>query len=216
MVEQTNFIEEIFHSIDIISNVNAIEEISSASLSKRDIINLCGGIPSKNVIYLTLDVQSSATHVLDVNISTNLYDIDRTINFNSKVIFNNFMRVQEQRTGTGRNLLINQVIAAKNKGVTLLNTNATAKPNEYNGYITWGKLGYTMSFTSKEQFRKLLKDYNKNELTLFDLLKTKEGYDFWEEYGFSWNGNFFLSDGSENIRLLKEYLKSKNINVQSL
>lgn len=97
----------------------------------------------------------------------------------------------------------------------LLHTNAV-KQVDYNGYITWGKLGYTMLITPREQFEKLLREHNRTEETLFELLKTKEGYEFWKRNGFSWSGIFFLTEGSENITLLKEYLKTRNINVPLL
>lgn len=214
MQMQTNFIEEILPGIELDSNGNSIQEICSGALSEKDIINLSGGIPPKEITSMTLDIEYETPGVFNVLIFTNLYYVSRTINFNQKVIFNSSMRVEKQQQGLGRNLLINQIISARSFGFTLLNANAAGNP--MNGFYTWGRLGYTMTFSYKERFDELSRINNRKEKSLFELLKTEEGRNFWINNGFTWNGVFFVKEGSENIYLLKDYLKEKDITIPSL
>ncbi|MCW3108046.1 MAG: hypothetical protein JWQ09_2552 [Segetibacter sp.] len=213
---KTNFIEEIFHHIKLDSNGHSIDEISSGSSTEKDFINLCGGIPSNQITYLTLDIQCDKSGVFEVFIFTDFYYVSRTLDFNQKITFNSSLRVNEdqQKQGLGRNLLINQIISARSFKFNLLNANAAG--NTMNGFYTWGRLGYTMAFSYREKFNELLRKNNMEERSLFELLKTKEGQKFWMKNGFTWNGIFFLGKGSENIRLLKDYLNEKGMSIPSL
>lgn len=48
-------------------------------------------------------------------------------------------------------------------------------------------------------------------ISLSKLVLSPEGYKFWQQNGFEWNGRFQLEDKSENICHLLEYLKMKGI-----
>lgn len=164
---QTNFIEELFDRVKIDSNGHSIEEIYSASLTDKDIIDLCGGIPSNQITSITIEIQCNKSGIFDVLIFSDFYYVSRILNFNEKVIYNSSLTVYEdyRGQGLGRNLLVNQIISARNFGFNLLNANASA--GRMNGFYTWGRLGYTMSHSYREKFSELLRLNNRKQESLY-------------------------------------------------
>lgn len=169
------------------------------------IINLAGGIP-KGVEY-SYSITNNHNTVI-VKSSNNDFKVNRVIDFNDKSIYNSFMEVYVANEKTGLKLLINQILQAKELGFKKLLVTAGQSPT-MNGYMTWGKYGYTMKRYDQEDFDRLMQIHKRPENNLFELLSTKEGEGFWNKHGWQWSGEFDLSDESINIKNLKTYMARK-------
>jgi hypothetical protein len=76
-----------------------------------------------------------------------------------------------------------------------------------NGYITWPKLGYDAPIPAAVK-GKLPADL-KGSQNISDLMKTKEGTDFWTKHGVTTDMTFDLKPGSASRTHLEKYLKAK-------
>lgn len=119
----------------------------------------------------------------------------------------------DKSKGIGTQIFNNQIKNFKEKGFKTVKTTA-AKSNIYNGYYTWARLGYNINNpVEKKYFKRLMedsedKDFKKIE-SLSELMSTEKGRKFWKENGFQFDGTFDLSDDSESMFILNEYIKDK-------
>ncbi len=196
-----------------------IEKIESETgFDYQNIINLTGGIPSGGISGIVHKRLYFGGERILSQVETDQYIIERSINLKEKSIYNELMKVKSgsKGRGIGLNLFLNQVKEARRLGFKYLYVSAAGSPeikNMWNGYITWGKFGYKMSDSDHRNFLDTMKKNNRTETNLYQLLSTNEGSKFWEENGEGWSGNFDLSDGSESMKNLLDYLKRKNINA---
>jgi len=120
----------------------------------------------------------------------------------------------EKGSGKGSEIFSNQVKNFKEKEYSKLLTYA-ARGENYNGYYTWARLGYDFSEEGgKENFKYIVKELSKdkriNEVkSLPELMSFPEGREFWKKNGFAFYGEFDLSDGSENMKVLNKYIQEK-------
>lgn len=193
-----------FPPITIVSQSD-LESLAKLKYELGVIINLAGGIP-KGVEY-SYSITNNHNTVI-VKSSNNDFKVNRVIDFNDKSIYNSFMEVYVANEKTGLKLLINQILQAKELGFKKLLVTAGQSPT-MNGYMTWGKYGYTMKRYDQEDFDRLMQIHKRPENNLFELLSTKEGEGFWNKHGWQWSGEFDLSDESINIKNLKTYMARK-------
>ena len=182
--------------------------MSTYALSVTDIINLCGGIPNKDIRELEIEISSKSRGVLDVRINTNLYQTSRVIDFELRIINNSFMHVLQGKRGIGTILFCNQVRTARLFGFRVIYTTAMGPEAgaDWKGYYCWGRLGYEMDKDDHETFLQLLRDFGRSSRNLHSLLETEDGKSFWLAYGFTWSAEFHLHDTSKNIAYLRKYL----------
>ncbi|PWV48201.1 hypothetical protein [Chitinophaga sp. S165] len=189
--------------------------ISEHNLTMKDLINLCGGIPSREVTECRLEIISGSKNVIHIKVFTNLYEVVRTINFESKTIDNHFMLVYKKGENIGTCLFLNQVKAAIKRRFVKLKTTALA-PNHgedtaWLGYYFWGKVGYKMAADDQIEFVKWSKEFGRNESSLRELLLTREGTELWKKYGYTWMGEFYLNGKGKCLHYLTLYLQGKNM-----
>ena len=185
-----------------------------SGLKYDSIVNLTGGIPGKDISNIRHDLFRSGTTIYSI-IDSDQYRIERHIDPVRKTIYNNYMRVHATGGGLGLNLFLNQVREARNQGYSSLTVTAAGSKQyikDWNGYVTWAKFGYEMSTPYREKFLSVMKQHGRKEKTLFELVSTKEGEEFWKEVGFQWHGTFNLAEGSQSIKNLREYLSARKIN----
>lgn len=143
-----------------------------------------------------------------------------------KLICDNYsLEVEEKGKGIGTEILKNQIKGLKSLGVEVMTTEAVGGLGEteagYNGYYTWGRLGYIPD-NFDEVKENMIKYMNidpvetkddlvrlKESNTLAELLSSEEGRKTMKMYGVAWKGEFELSDGSDSMIMFDEYLKSK-------
>lgn len=193
-------------------NENLVNEIKEKyQYTDIDLLKLSGGIPVK---YYDLNYKIAIHYgdALKIMSKNDVYDIERIIYPAEKKIYNAFMEVHDTGSGIGTKLFANQVESAIEMGYQLIEVTA-GKSRSMNGYYTWARLGYTMDDDSEGEFADLMYAYEREEQTLEELMRTKEGRAFWKRYGFQWHGRFDLTSDSLHVERLNNYLKQKGIQL---
>lgn len=213
---QTNFIESLKKKIEHNLTKNDYENMKDVTdLNHTQLVNLTGGVPSPNITNLKHSVSFiERAGIIHSSIYSDQYRIQRDIHYDDKWIYNALMRVHDQGKGIGLNLFLNQVKEARQSGFKYLKVSAEGSysiKDEWNGYVTWARFGYVMSKESQLMFKSLMKANSRKEKTVFELVSTKEGLDFWEKNGNSWSGEFDLKENSQAMKNLKEYLNKRSI-----
>lgn len=183
-------------------------------LKPEDLLELCGGIPIPDLQFLHVTIDSASEHTLRVAVASDRYSAFRTINFSSKRIFNDTIRVFTKGEHIGTSLFINQVVVARQLGFRRLTVFAADYDvdERIDGYYRWARLGYQMTDRNDlEDFVDLMRYCPSPAKTLSELVLTESGYAFWKEQGFAWNGEFLLADGSPSMVHLQQYLEIKGI-----
>jgi hypothetical protein len=212
---QTNFYDQLYSKIQKNFSDDELQNAEDQTgLSYNEIVNLTGGIPGNHI--------TNIKHQLEVNdykvestISTDQYHISRYI-YDDGHIYNAYMRVNDGGKGTGLNLFANQVIEARNQNLKYLEVSAEgnySRIEDWNGYITLAKFGYSMDNYSQSRFNSLMDNAGRTEKTVFELVSTPEGLDYWTKNGFSWHGYFYLNDESAELANFRNYLSSRNLEI---
>jgi hypothetical protein len=155
---------------------------------------------------------------LDISVETELFAICRQFRFDTGVVTNVYFGLGEgieKGTGIGRTVFKRQVEFLAQEGFVKIKVDATGNPSNkdfFNGFITWGLLGFTMNEEYHLTFQKRVKARGIKVEDLFDLLiNIKDGREYWEDVGgFDWRGEFLLQFGSVNLQNLEVYLESRN------
>jgi hypothetical protein len=144
-----------------------------------------------------------------INIKHNDFSLSRTINFEEQIIYNELFTVRKTRKGLGKGILKSQVDVAFNAGferIKLFAMGDYQRIKKWNGYITWGKLGFTMEDFERHNFNNFLITHNREEKHLHELLSTSKGEQILGENGYSWFGEFILKEDSLTRQLLNNYI----------
>lgn len=145
-----------------------------------------------------------------------------------------YLSKRHQGQGLGIKVFTEQVEAAIKHGVETIHCTA-GKSSDMNGYITWPKFGYdgeikigefedlhksglksqedmvsrVMELTGKTE-----EELKSGEGKISDLMKTKEGTEFWAKHGYQFSADFDVTEGSLSRRVLSAYLKYKGIDKE--
>lgn len=106
---------------------------------------------------------------------------------------------KETGKGLGTKVFAQQVAEAAAKGLKYIGTNAI-RTKHANGYYTWARLGYDGKVPMGQHGGKKVSE----------LMKTKEGRDWWKEHGQSTAMTFDLTEGSQSRRVLDAYLQERS------
>ncbi len=135
------------------------------------------------------------------------------------VMDNDLFQLNGQEKGTGTMMFAQQVNAASKMGVSRIEVSDaagygsayaedTGRPKtKWNGYYTWGRLGYDGEVSLGETQRKKLGFNIEDTVTMKDIMLKPGGAKLWREYGSSWSGSFDLKEGSYSRRVLDAYLE---------
>ena len=152
------------------------------------------------------------------------------------VLYNSIFAVKkstEKGKGMGTEVFARQVQAAAKLGVSRVETRAVRSDTdpEYpddaskeapgkgaNGYYTWPRFGYDSHIDlqdlagMEETVHRGLKKHPefKSVSKLSDLMKTKEGREFWRQYGCDVSLEFDLTPGSHSLEIFGAYLEAKH------
>lgn len=185
-------------------------------LQPEDLLQLCGGVPRSDLLFVHVNITSITENTLTVAIDTDHYQTFRTINFASRRISNDQMRVFTKGEHIGTSLFLNQVVFARQREFRKLAVYAMEydMDERVDGYYRWARLGYEMTDRNDlEDFAGLMRYSPVPAKTLSELVLTDAGYAFWKEQGFDWTGEFLLADDSPSMRHLRQYLELKGIAI---
>ena len=209
-----NFIDEDICQInDTVNDIHGV--MTKYGHGLKGIINLCGGVPSKRILFIHVDIQSVSNDTLVIQIITDLYRLHRTINFSLRTIFNDKMVVFNKYAHIGTSLFLNQVKHARLANFRKLSTTAVAPDgiDDWDGYYRWARLGYQMNdWDDMEDLQSMLRYFPRAVKDLSELVLSEDGYSFWKLNGFTWTGEFILINGSKSMIHLEKYLQLKQIN----
>lgn len=210
MAQSIKAIKHYPNSVKVSITTIAQKMAETFGYSTDDLLLLAGGVPIKgsNVKY---DIDYNEEYEYFCVKSYNMhYNIERKIYLQENYIENYLMNVIKTNRGTGLSLFMNQVRRARALGFQKMEVYA-AQGAGWNGYITWAKFGYVMDASDDARFLKLMASSSRKEKTVFELVSTEDGANFWEDYGFPFNATFDLSDNSQSMKNLRCYLNRKGL-----
>lgn len=84
---------------------------------------------------------------------------------------------------------------------------------EWDGYIVWGKYGFTMYRNNElNDFAKKMSDEMiTTSKSVNDLVASQEGTALWKHIGNGWKGVFSMERRSRNMSIYRSYRKKKNV-----
>jgi hypothetical protein len=209
-------------SQEIARYINRIKQFEKLDL-KEEVSECCKLLKLKNEkevkdffgdgeILGVMALKTGNDYIIDV-LTDDCY-VTRTFN-KSEVHMNELLLNPDidKSKGIGTQIFNNQIRNFKEKGFKTVKTTA-AKSNIYNGYYTWARLGYNIdNITEKRHFEELMQGSGDKDFediwSLSELMLTEKGRKFWRENGFQFDGRFELSDDSESMFILNEYIKEK-------
>ncbi len=210
---KTNFLHQIMN-VNFNISIDADDFMVVMKSNEIEALNLCGGIPWDGLesILFSADYDYPSKS-LYVSRESELFEANRSLYWNDRFIDNTYLNVFSTGTGLGVYIFINQIIQAQKLGIEYFTVSA-AKSNKYNGYYTWARFGYSMDNPMDEKtLKELLTREGRQEMDLFELMKTRNGRNFWKEKGFWWQGKFNVLPGSINIQAFNDYLHQAGINL---
>lgn len=205
-----NYIDQLFYTVDIDRPLIVSPIMDNCGVDSFILLELCGGIPIVDLENIRMNIEVINSCVYEVTIITPVYHIERTINFVDKLIINATMIIYTPNEGIGNNLFYNQVTAAIKHGFKLLRTNPV-KGHNFNGYYVWGRLGYSIVQSYLDQYKLWCEENEIEYKPLFEILLDETSRRKWIDNGYSWIGEFNLSDNSENIINYNKYLSIKGL-----
>lgn len=193
------------------SDINAV--MKKHRLSEDLLLQLSGGVPTRSFDKFNFTMYGLSEDVVKTTIDASFGEVVRRFDFKEKTIYNGLMDLDEKGQGIGTRLFLTEVRTARQQGFKEMTVYAAGDPydDRWDGFYRWGRLGYKMDTDDQRRFDRLMKDHDRTEANIGELVLSDEGYKFWKENGFSWHGTFDLTDGSENMNYLIEYLRRKKI-----
>lgn len=141
--------------------------------------------------------------------------VKRTLDLRGNFIYNDLLVTEDHRNkGIAYSFLRSQVKRTIKAGLNRIECQPWGNydiRDQFNGYITWGKLGYLMDADSQKIFDDLMDEYDRTEENIYDLLQTEGGLDFWSRNGNHWYGIFDLSPNSQSIQNFNDYAIKRNL-----
>lgn len=207
---QTNYIDELANTIYFELN-DAEPVVDQYHLSRYDIVNLCGGIPAPTITSIRVIMHATYTSAISVRVFSDQYEVVRNMDFQIGRIDNNHMVVAQPGQGLGTNLFLTQVRSARDHHFKRLHMTALTPDDERNwtGYYFWAELGYEN--TDTDEFHAWAVEMGRDELTLSELVQSASGRQLWRQTGFTWIGNFYLTDDHPCMAYLLQHLQRQGI-----
>ena len=138
----------------------------------------------------------------------------REINLNNKIITNEYFKIDNNSSykGRGAEIFKDQVDNATKFGFKRIETYGAGEKNGiYNGYYTWGRLGYEPKVGQfhVEKALETFNNQNASNANFMEMMSTKKGQDFWKENGRGTDYKFDLTKDSPNQIRLQNYIDGK-------
>lgn len=187
---------------DDANDIEFYNSVHGTKFTKEDIASLVGSQPDTKIM---VEREGSTLYVYSDH---PLYECERAIYRDH--IENNSFEAKVKGKGVGTAILINQVTAAaKHKQFAYLYTTAAGSASsEMNGYYTWPRLGYDAGLNLKRYLAdEALQKFGANRVS--DLMKTKDGREWWKENGSGQDMSFDLTRGSLSRKVLSNYVREK-------
>ena len=181
-------------------------------LPKKDVdraLSLCGANviePSKND---DVRVRKGPDGVTRVQIETPDAYSKVFLREDRKELYLDELFLKDKGTGKGTAIVTEMVRQAEKNGFeTIKLIGGGTKGDSMNGYYSFARLGFDAELPDTTV--KKAKDSGIAASRISDLMKTKEGRDFWKENGYAIEMTFRVHEGSESRKALESYTKSRS------
>ena len=169
------------------------------------------GIPEdiNNRVELTFDNKYDEVQVKYKSEKDGIF-MSRSIDLKNKVVDNSLFVIRDYSDfkGKGADVFKDQVEALQKNGYKKITTTAQADEG-FNGYYTWAVLGYKPE-NEKEVMRKFsIKSGTTIYKNFNEVVRTSEGRKLWKKFGFTFDGEFDLKKGSDSVKTLDMYMKTR-------
>ena len=197
-----------------------MKEMFGANFDKSMLANLVGAQPGCK-LYIDAQIQRSEeggikeSSYVEVKVLHKKYTAVRIVR--KKTITNEefFVKEGHRNKGLGIKVFTEQVEAASALGFEKINTHAV-RGGDVNGYYTWPRFGFDVDIDNVD-FSLAQEIYSqgfatpagKNVKKISDLMRTKEGREWWKEHGDSVECSFDLAEGSLSRKVLNGYNEEK-------
>jgi len=193
---------------DVAITAENVEDLTG--LSKKQLVALSGidGCSKEGIVFGL----SGKYPIIKTEAKNHLAEVERVFRVKTKEINNRSIKVYSPDKGTGTQIYKRQIDTAIQEGFKKILVWASGGKLENpanNGNITLAKFGFTLDKLSQKLVGNLLTQHKRHEKTLFELLSTEEGLNFWKEFGRHWVGEFDLTEGSINRKIWEEYYNNK-------
>lgn len=182
-------------------------------LKIKDLKSLIG---DGNVIYFRATQSKIYDNKISLGVVTEDCVCERTLDLEKGKGSMDFLMMNPSKSssGKGAEIFYNQIKQFQKLGIKILSTHA-AKGDNFNGYYTWARLGYTIE--KYEEQRNHLINLLKNDLdpelnkvnNLETLMSTEKGRKWWKEWGFEFHGSFNLEEGSYSMNTINNYMDER-------
>lgn len=195
---------------------DTIKEVFGKSVDHQKLCAVTGA-PHGSKIALEVSTNRFGENSVKMRVSHDDYDLEATRlvsrDSEGKLCMENAglsIGRSHRGSGFGTKLFQKQVDEASSLGIAYIRTDASANRGD-NGYYTWPRLGYDKTLTKDDSFLfgHFPDRFGKIE-KISDLMKTKEGRDWWKEQGETLKDmRFDLTEGSRSRKVLDAYVQER-------
>lgn len=93
-------------------------------ITNNNLVNLSGGLPVENITSFEFKALALSSDVMKTEINCDKFITNRTIDFEDKTIYNDYMKVNDKSMGIGIRLFLNQAKVARGLGFSRLSVHA--------------------------------------------------------------------------------------------
>lgn len=217
METKTNFLDtyNLATSFDVVLDDN-LHLLQGLEISSTDIICLAGGIPCEGIANGKIFIRTLPNSGIDFYLQSPELQVKCTMDFDDMTIDNELIKTEKCGNGLGLRLLLTQIEAARKHHFRRIELYAMGGSDwgfdaEWNGYYTWGRLGFLMEQNSYERFKGWAYDTHSGLQCLHEVLDEEWGREAWKKSGFSRDGYFELAEGSQSLAILKKYMDKRGV-----
>lgn len=215
--------ERYFEPLGNVSDIDDILTKYGYDLNTEKIANMlgCGRLPGRKMLTMKLIEEKNLLIRIERITENSLesYNLKRIINLKEKSLsMESFiLGINIQRKQIGAKVFNDAVEYSRQLGFKKLKTFA-AKTGYYNGYYTWARFGYDAKYTDIFYPTSPRWKYfeEKGYKRMSDLMKVKEGREWWKVNGTDWNGVFDLSPDSISSKVWELYKKEKKLKMSDM
>ena len=136
-----------------------------------------------------------------------------------RTMINDYLRLRDDAPpGMGARMLAQQADALERLGFEKIICEAEGGQDKdgrpFNGYYSWPRLGYDGPIP-REVLRDMPAQFQ-GARHVSELMRTKEGRDYWKQHGTTFPATFTLAKGSASRRILAAYLEEKHLSIDKL
>lgn len=199
-------------------NKSAVAVLKKFNLAYEDVCDLTGlaALGADGEIHF----EGIGSGKMEVSYKSKDVEITRTIDFETKTIRNEELRILTKKPGLGTKVFASQVDAARRSGFKHLECDAKYEPPEWSGGVVWPKFGYEADLgrldwddETYDAAIEIIERHGLNGGWVSNLMRIPEGREFWSKNCPEWvhGMKFDLSPTSMSSKVFGAYAAAKGL-----